>query len=145
MNFSFWDIKDELSSFSKEVLTSPSTLMPWNVPFQENVSKGPWLGRYGAAGVVGLLVRMECVWLRGSIKSKAISEVDAHGTFLQTNWTEMVLISGSHPRGKGRGAHLPLPLTGGGAPRKTRVQGQSLECRAAPGEAGSGSKGVGHL
>lgn len=62
--------------------------MPWNGPFQESVSEGPWLGRYGAAGVAGLLVRMECVWLRGSTRSKAISEVDAHGTFLQTNWTK---------------------------------------------------------
>ena len=93
--------------------------MPWNVPFQENVSKGPWLGRYGAAQVVGILVWRECVWLRGLTKSKVISEVDAQGSFLQTNWTEMVLISGSHQRGNERVAHSPLPLSRGGAPRKT--------------------------
>lgn len=28
------------------MLTNPSILMPWNVPFQENVSKGSGLGRY---------------------------------------------------------------------------------------------------
>lgn len=27
------------------MLTNPSTLMPWNVPFQGNMSKGPGLGR----------------------------------------------------------------------------------------------------
>lgn len=88
-NFSFWEIKDELGGFSKEVLTSPSTRRcPLKWPFQESVSEGPWLGRYGAAGVAGLLVRMECVWLRELDKEQSdFQRWAAHGTLAdQLDW-----------------------------------------------------------
>ena len=79
------------------MLTNPSTPMPWNVPFQENVSKGSGLGRY--EGGSGGLVWRECVWLRGLTKSKVISEVEDQGFFTQTDWTEMFPVSGNHRRG----------------------------------------------